>query len=1584
MPREKKSEESLNPMSFFIKEVGSYFMDFLETDFHKRKLPKRSIKLHNEKGLLTGINLSKYPSFCKVGHDLVNECFREDILNIIQKNIYKADIPKALLDLIKRQIEKVSDSDIDTIIKKIDDLIKKEVLKNKDDYLESFNSIMSEIDNIFKKYIILDLVKGIEKSLESSKLADENAIFQIEEELVNILKKKIEETVSEILKQMLIGEKPNVKKLLKESLNIDDIKASLTEFFDMFKVSDLFNDLHELYQNFKMEDKQEFYFYFCDISYQKDKYPIFYIPFSLERKGDAFSVSFDSQIYINKKALAYIAQEYNLERDKKGTLQTIADRIIYLADHGKNLHVILQETITELTNFFGLDEKIQINKPVIHSSKNLYVSISTNLYISLFDKSDEALLNDYEDILNATEESSLMEGFKVLIDDFINKNPESVQTSIADDWDEKSVDEKLVSKSPIPLNSEQQQIISAINNDKCKYVLVEGPPGTGKSHTITAIVFDMILHDKSVLVLSDKKEALDVVEKNIVNTLNKVRVDEKFQNPLLRLGKTGNTYSQLLTQASIDGITEQFRAVRSKYPNLNDQIDDSIVNLRSDVEAQIEAYKEISLTDVDELVSLKNHFKKDNIGINIDEAVKNPNSVVELRRIREILLNVKGKAWSSKSSYFKFDFRNNLDEKNLDNLNVSSALLISLENIFNENQYLADAKLLSSNLSFLRENKSKIERLVDSLIGVNDIVNIINKNEEYLELIGVQKEKMNDLVSIDSVVRHTLLLKSVLEKIKYFAKEDIFLLNNFNESHEKDLINLEEYINSIKKLKNRLFGYLGKSKEVEELNKNFRKNFSLSKFETPSKSIKELETILSIYKYILELRNETPDLYLEVEYLYLVTSILKNDNLYFPEDELHLIAKLFENIAIIRSITSDSMTLKEANDLKVIYEIDNIYNNFCLSILRERDLIEANVDLKNSSSIEKLIQNNNLKSLIKEIDICCNYVAALIEIKDDIKYLKDLSDKHDNSLIITSINSNNLSTLYNNKLTEVSDLEFEKFLHLISINQNLINKFDCIKDLSYGEKTKQIENIVTMQMTYLMDERFVNFTNTYKADAKVLKQIIKDKKKFPKEQFSKLKSAFPCMLAGIRDYAEYIPLEPGIFDLVIIDEASQVSIAQAFPALLRAKKVVVLGDSLQFSNVKSALARGDINKHHLTNLKDVFTKNISTETDKVVRLEKFNIKVSILDFMGFINNYQTRLVKHFRGYRELISYSNKIFYNGSLQVMKVRGVPISSVIKFTQVEHDGLEEIVKNTNNPEIDFIISELKKLKLSGKKCSVGIITPHTNQQKLLYEKINSLPESDYFFDILKLKIMTFDTCQGEEMDIIFYSMVATVADDKLNYVFISDLNSIELDDDEGKIKAQRLNVGLSRSKECMHFVLSKPIDQYKGTVKEFLQHYSNILIENQKEFDSTSVDKNSKMEPLVLDWFYQTKFWKENKEAAEIIPQFELGKYLKQLDKSYNHPNYRVDFLLVYNDNEGMPHKIILEYDGFMEHFGDSAEVVNEINYQEYYSPEDVYRQNVLEGYGYKFIRINKFNLGENPVLTLDLRIQEILKKKLLTTK
>ncbi len=387
------------------------------------------------------------------------------------------------------------------------------------------------------------------------------------------------------------------------------------------------------------------------------------------------------------------------------------------------------------------------------------------------------------------------------------------------------------------------------------------------------------------------------------------------------------------------------------------------------------------------------------------------------------------------------------------------------------------------------------------------------------------------------------------------------------------------------------------------------------------------------------------------------------------------------------------------------------------------------------------------------------------------------------------------------------------------------------------------------------------------------------------------------------------------------------------------------------------------------------TRNGSTDSTKLVKLEKFNIKTSVLEFFEFITNYSTRLRKHFRGYKEIISYSNKYFYQEGLQVMKIRGKPIDEVVKFSFVEPQPEDEVYPNTNLKEVEFIIAELQRLKEEGSGMSVGIITPHTNQQKLLMERISALPERDYYFDDLQLKIMTFDTCQGEERDIIFYSMVASAHSDRLWGVFIKDLNNVDIEED-GQIKAQRLNVGFSRGKECIHFVLSKPLEDFNGSIGDALRHYHYTLDEAKKEYAVSETDSNSKMEPEVLNWFYQTDFWKNNKDRIEFRPQFELGKYLKQLDRSYTHPAYKVDFLLIYRDEQHKEHKIIIEYDGFREHFKD-LDTINRFNYQNYYSDGDVYRQKVLESYGYRFLRINRFNVGKNPIDTLDKRLTQLVK-------
>jgi len=550
----------------------------------------------------------------------------------------------------------------------------------------------------------------------------------------------------------------------------------------------------------------------------------------------------------------------------------------------------------------------------------------------------------------------------------------------------------------------------------------------------------------------------------------------------------------------------------------------------------------------------------------------------------------------------------------------------------------------------------------------------------------------------------------------------------------------------------------------------------------------------------------------------------------------------------------------------------------------------------------------------------------------------------------------------------------------IFLHRKLSNAFQTLPVFDYKGGLSSYQELLTTKMTSILDRRLLHFYDNNRAMAKTFHGIIRKKQRFPKDEFGKLKEAFPCIVAGIRDYAEYIPLEPGIFDVVIIDEASQVSIAQAFPALLRAKKVVVLGDKKQFSNVKTALARTDTNREYLNRLETSFKENISTGPAELERLTKFNIKTSILEFFEFIANFDIMLRKHFRGYRELISYSSKHFYDGDLQAIRIRGKTIEDTIKFSFIKHDGKQELAKNTNSLECEFILNELRKLKIEGNRCSVGIITPHTNQQKLIASAVSDDLDRDYFYESLKLKIMTFDTCQGEERDIVFYSMVASPVEDKLWAVFIKDLDGAGLGDGD-QIKAQRLNVGFSRAKECMHFVLSKPLEEFKGAIGQALRHYSTVLRNASQLPDTTDVDPRSSMEAKVLEWIKNTAFFQKNSDGIELKAQFPIGDYLKQLAPDYDHPSYRADFLLLQRDSENRQHSIIIEYDGFNEHFGHFTQNidVNEFNYDSYYTAAHVEREKVLEGYGYKFLRINRFNLGEDPVATLSERLFDLTLSK-----
>ncbi len=1384
-------------------------MDFLETDFHKRRFPKRSIKLRNNDNLLVGLNLQKYQNFNKQVWKLIQHNFDKEVLTGAEKGVYRTNLPKNLLDLIKLQVEKITKDQIKEDLEQLASEIENAATLYAQEYDKALTTSLEAGEAIFKKDLVVPLMESISKTLQNLNLGDENDIFLIEEELTSVLLRLAENKISEILNLLISKTEVDIQRELKSVFKHGDVKENISIFFENLQVADLFTELYEMERNKSILDKQEFYLYFGDIAFQNIKYPIFYIPVSVRKAEDKLFFDFDSQVYINKKALEYIVQEYHKENGTQGSLTSINNRIFYIAQHESDLATILDEILNEVTNFFGLDSRVTFSALEPQLARGKSIRVSNACYINLFDKSDEALVNDYEEILQLVDSDGNVLGgiFNELIDDFIHKNPQPFNPAIEDEWENTSTAERLAFTSPIPLNSEQLQILAAVRSEGCKYIIVEGPPGTGKSHTITAIVFDAVLKNRSVLVLSDKKEALDVVEENITKTMNKVRYDKSFQNPILRLGKTGNTYAQILARGTIEGIKTHYKAVNKEHELLDENIVKSTNSLKEDLEAEILAYKDIDLKEIHEFFDLDTYYQDKTIPIDIDEVINQVSGPVDLEELRKTFSGLRDKFLQQSNNQF-----------------------LQLFNL----------KALQSTAHF----------------------------NEFLMVLETTKDCIEKLKSTFGSSTQSLLV------FEHFKSDEVGKLG--------------QYLKDFEELKAWLVGYAFNKKKVEKLDFSFRESFLYNQAIPPHENLNTIKSAYSIASFIKQLSGQLNhnSISHQVDYIYAVHSILSDE----------------------RWSASFNDFLSAAETFQYLQEIVQAY----------------------PKTIEKIGFDNN-----------------------------------------------DLSTIYTNQLSQLADLEFDKLVRYIVLRQKLGDDFAKIPQLNYGAREAALQNLVTTQATYKLDGRLVKFYENNKGDAETLRNIIKNKQRFPKEEFVKLKEAFPCILAGIRDYAEYIPLEPGMFDLVIIDEASQVSIAQAFPALLRAKKVLILGDKKQFSNIKAAQARSDTNREYLNRLETSFKENISSKQTELVRLGKFNIKTSILEFFEFISNYHIQLLKHFRGYKEIISYSNKYFYQDTLQVMKIRGKPIDDVIRFSQVEADENSELYPNTNVKEVEFIISELKKLKDEGSKLSVGIITPHTNQQKLLVDMIGKLPEQEFFYDEFELKIMTFDTCQGEERDIVFYSMVATEKLDRLWGVFIKDFSQVDVEED-GQIKAQRLNVGLSRAKECAHFVVSKPLEQFNGSIGEALRHYKNVLDETKKERSVIETDEKSKMEPEVMTWFYQTDFWKQNKDHVEFIPQFEIGKYLKQLDRTYTHPNYKVDFLLIYRDETHQEHKIIIEYDGFREHFQD-IEGVNEFNYKGYYSDADVYREKVLESYGYKFLRINKFNVGNNPIKTLDERIAKLIRSE-----
>jgi AAA domain len=1321
----------------FLTELCKYYMEFLETDFKKGRLPARKIESIVD-GFQLQIPLRRYDKP------------QEAALNILYSKAERNPLQN---------------------IKKTDTFF-----EFHGDFIETMQTVLKNADVLdinFQQKVVFEYVRANTKSLAHAKLIEQDW---------------------------------HAKQAELERFDA----ATLLDWLTYYTHRGFYGDLAELVQNRNLFDKYELYLYFWEIGYENHRFPLFYMPIDVEKSAQTgnFSLNLEHPVlFIHKKVLDVLARN----APKSNKTLPLPPRQIYLSEF-ETRDAFLQQIdaiLSTITDYFDL-KSVQMDTVEAQSVQRDNIFLNNSCHIALFEQADEAVLNDYEVLLETMRQGdgAAMQLLQKIGNDFLFHNPTNFETTIANTFDKQHLFEKFDYNSPIPLNEEQRKILYATETTDCQRIVVEGPPGTGKSHTIAALIYHALLRHQSVLVVSDKKEALDVAESKIAQVLSNGQLDETVQHPILRLGKTETNYNKIFNTQNYGKIQDRFRTMnRHKY-----EIDAEIARNRS--------------------------------------------------KIRESLLN-------------ETAARTAVSPEKIN-------LLLDFEDEFDENW----ASLFKGvNVRILRNVYQKVQIL-------SELNTVLERD------FGIYCWETG--IETDVFLKHIHLLR---DECDYFLNQPVFeplyltvdLANTPIYEVGFRLNYAEAILHDFHQLFPKWFGYALVQGKVKKLNLALQAHFGNMPKIHLSQPINEHETEA----------NE-----------------LQNAIVYFRK-------RLEWSLNWTRWQLNPFPILRDASAPQLCELLKSMY---------------ATV-----SEIQKIVVANSLI-----------FNGFGLKKEDSMTFIhhfwKQNPDKMPDFL---------------------KAMDYAESLHRTNEAAQLLAAQRSLRSIR-----RELELNLSKKMTNILDESVVKFRTESKNDAQHIAKMLRSKRQLPKSYLSKLTEAFPCLIVGIRELGKFLPLEAELFDLLIIDEASQVSIAQAFPAIFRAKKVVVLGDTKQFGNVKSGNANNDYNnilfKKVLSALEETIRFMPQEERERILdKASFFNIKKSILEFTKSIAHYEGALRKHFRGYPELIDYSDSHFYR-NLQTMKIRGKSIQEVIRF-EIEMPSKADIqldksykYKNVNHSEAQRIFTHLENLKREGFVGTVGIITPFTNQQKWISKLLYNAPDFEHFEKQFELKIMTFDTCQGEERDIIFYSMVEKIGEKSLNRIFPVK----QVEDYENKLRYQRLNVGLSRVKEQAVFILSKPLETLEaGEIKKALMHFKTRLEQNVlSETDAQDAPQLSPQELFIENTLHETDFYQQNASKITVLKRFNLENYLQQLEPNLKLPPYRVRFVILYRMETQKIKTIIVEYDAY--EFQTIPLYLDADRIQ-----KDIELQKTMEAYGYAFLRWNKWLLnGEDATTFLDTKLKQIVFEQL----
>ena len=258
--------------------------------------------------------------------------------------------------------------------------------------------------------------------------------------------------------------------------------------------------------------------------------------------------------------------------------------------------------------------------------------------------------------------------------------------------------------------------------------------------------------------------------------------------------------------------------------------------------------------------------------------------------------------------------------------------------------------------------------------------------------------------------------------------------------------------------------------------------------------------------------------------------------------------------------------------------------------------------------------------------------------------------------------------------------------------------------------------------------------------------------------FPRVAKLLPCWAVTSLSARGRLPFTAGLFDLVVIDEASQCDIASALPLLFRARRAVIIGDPLQLKHVSTVAPQEDrllLAANGLAEGRAAWAYSVNSLFDLARSLCRYEDIVSLRD--------------HHRSHRDIIGFSNRHFYRGRLRIAtdherlkrpRAEGGPQGPAVRWTEVRGKVVRPPGGGALNvAEAEAVVAEVRRLVLEqGYNGAIGVVTPFRAQANRIRAIVHQDPELARLLASLQFVVDTVHGFQGDERDVIFFSPVVS----------------------------------------------------------------------------------------------------------------------------------------------------------------------------------------------------------------------------------